>query len=361
MTMTGTCGHAPPLPAASGDAGAEMRPTASNGPGAASRRQGLRLLLAGVAASASAWSGSRTALAQAYPTRPIRVIVPFTAGGGTDVVGRELAHLLATELGQPVVIDNRAGGGTVLGSDLASKAAPDGYTLLLTTSALAINASLVKNLPYDTERGFTEVGLICHGPNVVVVRPDSPFRSITDIIKAAKADPGGLTYGSSGNGSAVHLAAELFKLTVGIDITHVPYRGAGPAYTDLLGGRLDMVFGTAGGVAAFVRGDRMRAVAVTSPQRSPAYEGVPTIAETLPGYEAEVWYAVFAPGGTPAPLVARLNEAMRKAAASPAYRTRLENEGLSVAVNAPAEMTRFMRAEEARWRRVVTDGRITSD
>ncbi|HEY8614306.1 MAG TPA: tripartite tricarboxylate transporter substrate binding protein [Roseomonas sp.] len=287
--------------------------------------------------------------------------MPFTAGGGTDVVGRELAQLLAGELGQPVVIDNRAGGGTVLGSDLVSKAPPDGHTLLLTTSALAINASLVKNLPYDTEKGFSEVGLICHGPNVLVTRPDSPYRSVADIIRAAKADPGKLTYGSSGNGSAVHLAGELFKLMAGVDITHVPYRGAGPAYTDLLGGRLDMVFGTAGGVAAFVKSDRMRALAVTSPQRSPAYDGVPTVAETLPGYEAEVWYALFAPADTPSPVLARLNEALRKVTEAPAYRARLTGEGLTVAANSPAEMTRFMRAEEARWRRVVIDGRITSD
>jgi tripartite-type tricarboxylate transporter receptor subunit TctC len=289
------------------------------------------------------------------------VIVPFTAGGGTDVVGRELAQLLAAELGPPVVIDNRAGGGTVIGSDLVAKAPPDGYTLLLTTSALAINASLVRALPYDTERAFSPVGLVCRGPNVIVTRPDSPYRTVGDIIRAARTQPGSLTYGSSGNGSAVHLAAELFKLMAGVDITHVPYRGAGPAYTDLLGGRLDMVFGTAGGVAAFVKGERMRAVALTSAGRSPAYEGVPTVAETLPGYEAEVWYAVFAPGGTPTPVVARLNEAMRRATAAPAYRARLTGEGLTVAVNSPEEMTRLMRAEEARWRRVVTDGRITSD
>ncbi|MBP0493954.1 tripartite tricarboxylate transporter substrate binding protein [Roseomonas indoligenes] len=325
----------------------------------AGRRDLLRL---GAGAGLLVSLGAVPALgAETYPARPIRVIVPFTAGGGTDVVGRELAQLLSTELGQAVVIDNRAGGGTVLGSDLASKAPPDGYTLLLTTSALAINASLVKSLPYDTEKGFSEVGLICHGPNVVVVRPDSPYRSMADIIRAAKAKPGELTYGSSGNGSAVHLAAELLKLTAGVDITHVPYRGAGPAYTDLLGGRLDMVFGTAGGVASFVKGGQMRAVAVTSPQRTPAYEGVPTVAETLPGYEAEVWYAVFAPGGTPAPILARVNEAMRKVTQAPSYRSRLEGEGLTVAVNSPEEMTRFMRAEEARWRRVVTDGRITSD
>lgn len=326
------------------------------------RRGWLRVCTAG--ASAGVWSllcVSSGIAAEGFPSRPLRVVVPFTAGGGTDVVGRELAQLLAGELGQAVVIDNRGGGGTVLGSDLVSKAMPDGYTLLLTTSALAINTSLVKNLPYNTERGFSEVGLICHGPNVVVTRPDSPYRSVADIIRAAKAEPGKLTYGSSGNGSAVHLAAELFKLLAGVDITHVPYRGAGPAYTDLLGGRLDMVFGTAGGVSAFVKSDRMRAVAVTSPQRSAAYDGVPTVAETLAGYEAEVWYALFAPGGTPSPVLARLNEALRTVTDTAAYRARLAGEGLTVAVNSPSEMTRFMRAEEARWRRVVTDGRITSD
>ena len=328
-------------------------------PPAPRRRDGLRL-----AALGTAWATLGTAPARAadpFPARPIRVVVPFTAGGGTDVVGRELAQLLAGELGQPVLIDNRAGGGTVIGSDLVSKAAPDGYTLLLTTSALAINASLVEGLPYDTERGFAEVGRICHGPNVIVTRPDAPFATVADLIAAAKADPGGLTYGSSGNGSAVHLAAELFKLLAGVDLTHVPYRGAGPAYTDLLGGRLDMVFGTAGGVASLVRSERLRALAVTSPERSPAYANVPAIAETLPGYEAEVWYGLFAPGGTPQPILARLNEALARVTDAPAYRARLTGEGLTVAVNTPAEMTRFMRAEEARWRRVVTDGRITSD
>ncbi len=304
---------------------------------------------------------TRRAAAETFPTRPIRMVVPFTAGGGTDVVGRELAQLLGVELGQVVLIDNRPGGGTVLGSDLVAKTTPDGHTLLLTTSALAINASLVRGLPYDTERDFAPVGLICYGPNVIVTRPDSPLRSVQDIVTAARAAPGRLTYGSSGNGSAVHLAAELLKLTASVDITHVPYRGAGPAYTDLLGGRLDMVFGTAGGVAALVKADRLRAVAVTSASRSAAYEGVPTVAETLPGYEAEVWYGVFAPAATPPAIVARLNEAMRRATAAPAYRARLTGEGLTVGVNSPEEMTRFMRAEEARWRRVVVGGRITSD
>jgi tripartite-type tricarboxylate transporter receptor subunit TctC len=327
------------------------------------RRDWLRLGMAQGGLCLATAFGARPGLAAegGFPNRPIRVVVPFTAGGGTDVVGRELAQLVSAELGQPLVIDNRAGGGTVLGSDLVAKSPPDGYTLLLTTSAIAINASLVKSLPYDTLRDLVGVGRICHGPNVIVVRPDSPHRSVADIIRAAKAEPGKLSYGSSGNGSAVHLAAELFKLTAGIDLIHIPYRGAGPAYTDLLGGRLDMVFATAGGVASLVKSDRLRAVALTSPQRSAAYDGVPTVAETLPGYEAEVWYGVFAPSGTPAPVLDRLNEAMRRAAAAPAYNARLTGEGLTVAVNSPAEMTQFLRAEEARWRRVVVEGQITSD
>ncbi len=231
-----------------------------------SRRDWLRLGLAQACSGLAALPALATEAS--FPSRPIRVVVPFAAGGGTDVVGRELAQLMSTELGQPLVIDNRAGGGTVPGSDLVAKAPPDGYTLLLTTSALAINASLVKGLPYDTLRDLTGVARICHGPNVIVVRPDSPHRSVADIIRDAKAAPGALSYGSSGNGSAVHLAAELFKLTAGLDIIHVPYRGAGPAYTDLLGGRLDMVFATAGGVANLVKSNRLRAVALTSPQRS---------------------------------------------------------------------------------------------
>lgn len=326
---------------------------------AALSRRGLGRAMAGLGAASLA---SSAAWAQpAYPSRPIRIVVPFVAGGGTDVVGRELAQRMSEDLGQPLVVDNRGGGGTVIGSDAVAKAAPDGYTLLLTTSALAINTSLVRELPYNTEKAFTEVGLICRGPNVIVVKPDSPLRNVADIIRVAKADPGGLTYGSSGNGSAVHLAAELFKLTAGVDLTHVPYRGAGPAYTDLLGGRLDMVFATAGGVASLVKQGQLRAVAVTSAQRTQAYDGVPAVAETLPGYDADVWYAVFAPAGTPAPIVARLNAAMRKATEAPAYRDRLAGEGLTVAVNSPEEMTRFMRAEEARWRRVVTDGKLTPD
>lgn len=296
-----------------------------------------------------------------FPSRTIRVVVPFTPGGGTDVVGRALIIGMQSVLGQSLIIDNRSGAGTVIGTDLVAKAQPDGYTLLLTTSAIAINDSLVRKLPYNTQKDLTEVGLICSGPNVLVSRPDSPLKTVADVIAAAKAAPGKLTYASSGNGSAVHLAGELFKTMARVDIAHVPYRGAGPAYTDLMGGQVDLLFGTAGGVAKLVEGGKMRAVGVTSLRRSPVYKDVPAIAETLPGYEADVWYAMFAPAGTPPAVIASINTALRKAAEASAYKERLAHEGLTVAVNTPEQMTRFMRTEEARWRKVVVDGKVTID
>ena len=231
----------------------------------------------------------------------------------------------------------------------------------MTTSAIAINDSLVKKLPYDTGKDITEVALICTGPNVLVTQPNSPFKTVADVIAAAKAAPGKLSYASSGNGSAVHLAGELFKSMAQVDITHVPYRGAGPAYNDLIGGQVDLLFGTAGGVAKLVAGGKMRPLGVTSTQRVAAYKDVPAIAETLPGYEADVWYALFAPAGTPADVIAKINAAVRTAAETPAYRQRLADEGLTVAANTPAQMTQLMRAEEARWRKVVVAGKVTID
>lgn len=304
---------------------------------------------------------SGASAAEPFPSRSIRVVVPFTPGGGTDVVGRTLVLGMQKELGQALIIDNKPGAGTVIGTDLVAKAPADGYTLLLTTSSIAINDSLVKKLPYDTEKNLTEVALICTGPNVLVTQPGSPYKTVADVIAAAKAAPGKLTYASSGNGSAVHLAGELFKMMAGVDITHVPYRGAGPAYTDLIGGQVNLLFGTAGGSANLVAAGKMRPIGVTSARRVDAYKGVPAIAETIPGYEADVWYGMFAPAGTPPEIIARINAAVRAAAEAPDYKQKLAKEGLTVAVNTPAQMTRLMRAEEARWRKVVTEGKVTID
>ncbi|WPH12823.1 tripartite tricarboxylate transporter substrate binding protein [Variovorax paradoxus] len=325
----------------------------------ATRRRLLRASTLAPAGLTLACLGASAAVP--FPSRTIRIVVPFTPGGGTDVVGRTLLAGMQAALGQALIIDNKPGAGTVIGTDIVAKAQADGYTLLMTTSAIAINDSLVKKLPYSTQKDITEVALICTGPSVLVTHAASPYRSVADVIAAAKAAPGKLTYASSGNGSAVHLAGELFKHMAKVDIAHAPYRGAGPAYNDLIGGQVDLLFGTAGGVAKLVAGGKMRPIGVTSTQRSPAYKDVPTIAETLPGYEADVWYALFAPAGTPPAVIETLNAAVRKAAGTPAYRERLAHEGLTVAAGTPEQMTRLMRIEEARWRKVVVDGKVTID
>ena len=305
---------------------------------------------------------STLAGAQNYPSRPIRMISPFTTGGGTDLVGRMLADGMSKDLGQSIVYENKPGGGTVIGSDIVAKAAGDGYTLLLTTSAHAINASLVKNLPFDIEKSFSDVALICRGPNMLVTKIDSPYKTIKDVLEVAKANPGKLTYGSSGNGSAVHLAAELFKLMAKVDITHIPYRGAGPAYTDLMGGQIDFVFATSAGVGKFIEANKMRAIAVTSAQRSPSWPQIPTIAETgISGYEADVWYALFASGNTPPEIINRLNLAARNAANAPSFVTRIEKEGITLSVSSPEELSKLVRTERDRWRKVVTMARVTID
>ena len=314
-----------------------------------------------IGASAMLTSHATSTAQTKYPSKTIRVIVPYAPGGGTDVIGRKLLQNMAAQLGQPIIIDNRPGAGTVIGTDAVARAEPDGYTLLINTNAIAVNASLVKKLPYNTLQDLVPVGRICTGPNVLVVRADSPFKTLSDIIRASKAKPGSLSYASSGNGTAVHLAAELLKVTAKIRILHIPYRGAGPAYTDLLGGQVDMLFGTAGGVSKFVQSGRMRAIAVTSESRSPAYPDVPAVAETLPGYSANVWYGMFAPKGTPNEILNALNESMRLAVNDPSYNADLVRDGLTAAVNSPSEMAKFMRNEVDRWQKVVTEAGITLD
>ena len=305
--------------------------------------------------------GMRTPLAHPISNKPVKVVVPYSPGGGTDVIGRSLLQNMSGLMGQAFILDNKPGAGTVIGTDYVAKSEPDGKTLLLTSSAVSINASLIKNLPYNTLRDLAPIARICEGPNVIVVRADSPFLSIGDVIRSAKEKPGALSYASSGNGSAVHLAGELFKLMSGIQIQHIPYKGAGPAYTDLLGGQVDMLIGTAGGVHKFVQTGRMRALGVTSAERSKAYPGVPTVGETLRGFVAQVWYAVYAPKGTPLDLINTLNEFTRKAVSIPAYQTTLESDGLVASVNSPVEMAVFMKAEVERWQKVVQQANISID
>jgi tripartite-type tricarboxylate transporter receptor subunit TctC len=300
----------------------------------------------------------------AFPEKPVKIIVPFAPGGGTDLVARTMGIVMAQDLGQPVIIENKAGGSTMIGTDALAKSPPDGYSLVMATLAHAVNPSIQPRLPYDHDKAFSPVMLVGRSPNVLVVRADSPFTSVKDVIAAARAKPGKLSFASQGAGTSAHLAGELFKNLTSTFITHIPYRGAGPALTDLLGGQVDMMFATASAAGAFVESGKLRALAVTTAERSPSslLAKVPTIAESgVPGYVADSWYGLFVPAGTPAPIVARLNAAAKKAAQSDVFRKRVEAEGLVISAGTPEEFGRYVTAEEQRWRKVVKAANITTD
>jgi tripartite-type tricarboxylate transporter receptor subunit TctC len=323
---------------------------------------GLRQLGAVMLMAATASGLLPTPALAAYPDKPVRIIVPFAPGGGTDLIARTLGAGLSQELGQAVIIENRPGGGTIIGSDVVAKSPANGYTILIATFAHALNPSLQPKLPYATDKAFAPIILIGRSPNVLVVRPDSPYRSVKDIIAAAKAAPGKLSFASQGNGTSAHLAGELFKNLAQVDLTHVPYRGAGPALTDLMGGQVDMMFATAAAVGALLDAGKLRALAVTTAQRSPALAQVPTLVESqVPGYAADSWYGLYAPAGTPQDVIARLNAAAKKAVLSDAFRKRVEDEGLVTSAGTPAELDNYVRAEEARWRKIVKENHITPD
>jgi tripartite-type tricarboxylate transporter receptor subunit TctC len=321
----------------------------------------IRNTLARLGALVAATSLAATAALAAFPDKPIRLVVPFAPGGGTDLIARTLGAGMSQALGQTVIVDNKPGAGTVIGTDAVAKSAADGYTLVVATFAHALNPSLQPRLPFDTAKAFTPVILLGKGPNVLVVRADSPYKTVKDVIAAARARPGRLTYASQGNGTSAHLAGEMFTNLAKVEMTHVPYRGAGPAITDLLGGQVDMIFGTAAAVSTFVDSGKMRALGVTTPQASPALQGVPAIADTVPGYQVESWYGLYAPAGTPADVIAKLNAAAAKAAHSPDFSKKVEQEGLVISAGTPAELDVYVRAEEARWRKIVKENNIKSE
>ncbi len=298
----------------------------------------------------------------AYPERPLRIVVPFTPGGGTDMVSRQLAKNLTQELGQSVVVENRAGGSTIIGSEHVAKSPADGYTLLMATIAHAVNPAIHKKLPYDTTTDFAPVAMIGKSPNVLVVSPKSNFKSVQDILEYARKHPGKLTFGSYGNGTSAHLAGELFKSLGKVDILHVPYRGSGPALNDLMGGQIDMIFSTSASVSSHINNGQLRALAVTSKERSPAYTEVPTVAESgEPGYFVDSWYGVFVAKGTPPAMIDTLNAAIRKVATKPDFNAALEIEGVVPNVGTPAELGEYVRLEETRWRQIIEQAGIKGD
>jgi tripartite-type tricarboxylate transporter receptor subunit TctC len=318
-----------------------------------------RLLQAVTAFAASAVMGLSAAQA-AFPDKPIKLVVPFAPGGGADLIARTLAVEMSRELGQSVFVENRPGAGTIIGSDVVAKSAPDGYTLLVSSIAHSVNPSLMEKLPFSTEKDFMPVSMVVRSPNVLVVRADSPYKSVKDIIDAAKARPNQLTYASPGNGTSSHLAGALFADLAKVQLQHVTYKGSAPALTDLLGGQTDILFGTSGSVGPFIDNGKLRALAATSATRSSAYPNVPTMVEAgVPGYVSEGWYGLHAPAGTPAPVIEKLNAATRKAAQSDAFKSKLVHEGMVTQTGTPAEYETFVRAEIARWSKLVKTDVIT--
>ncbi|MBI3374862.1 MAG: tripartite tricarboxylate transporter substrate binding protein [Betaproteobacteria bacterium] len=293
------------------------------------------------------------AAAQSYPSKPIRLVVPFAAGGPTDVYARSVGQELSKLLGQPVIVDNRPGAGGNVGADIVAKSAPDGYNIVLgAVGAFAVNMTLYPKMPYDVLRDFAPVSLITVVPMMLVVNPALPVKSPKDLVERAKAKPGQLTYGSAGNGTSVHMSTEMFKAMTGIDMVHVPYKGVAPAMTDLIGGQLQLMFSDATSAIPHVKSGKIRAVAVT--KHVEAMPEVPTFAQSgYPSYDPTVWYGVFAPAGTPRDIVLKLNGSIVKALQAHDVRERLISQGAQPTSNTPEEFTEFVRAEIPRWEKVV--------
>ncbi len=292
--------------------------------------------------------------AQAYPARPITLIVPFAAGGGTDSIARDIAKTLADKLGQPVIVDNRGGGGGAIGANMVAKAKPDGYTLLFATSTFATNAAAEPNLAYDPAKDFAPVAMIGRGPLLAVASKQLGVKTIADLRAIGKTRPEGLNYCSAGIGSINHLSGELFRQQSGLQLTHIAYKGSGPATLDLLAGRIDLFFATVPTILAHLRQGKVQALAVTSAQRSPLFPELPTMAEAgISGFNISTWWGVLAPAQTPAPIVAALNRAVNEAAAEEPVKGRLVHEGADPLRLTSGAFKEELDKELALWRNVV--------
>jgi tripartite-type tricarboxylate transporter receptor subunit TctC len=298
---------------------------------------------------------------QDYPNRAIRLIIPFPPGGSNDIVGRAIAAQMSERLGKQVVVDNRTGAAAIIGTEIAAKAPPDGYTILVISLAHAYNPWLYK-LPYDPIKAFTPIGLMASGTNALTVHPSLPAHSVQELIAMAKAKPGELTYASSGVGTFQHLTAELFKLDAKIDLMHVAFRGGGPALTDVLGGHNKIMFSSVVNVVAHVKSGRLRALGTGGKERSPALPDVPTISEAgVPGYEATQWWGLLAPAGTPPNVVARLHKALEEVQDSAEVRAQFEKEGAEIRKMSSADFGQFIESEMKKWERVVKQAGIKPD
>jgi len=304
-----------------------------------------------------------SAVADDYPNKAIRLIMPYPIGGSIDIAGRMVAQRLADNLGQAVVVDNRTGAGGIVGTETGARAAPDGYTVLMGgTGTLALSPSLQKNLPYDPNKDFTPVTLLVTIPYVVVVQPSFKAANIKELIALAKAKPNEINYGSGGSGSAPHLAAELFKTMADVRITHVPYKGSTPAITDTMSGQVQLTFTGIPSVMTQMKAGRLRPIGVTSLKRTAALPEVPTIAESgVPGYEVNPWFGVLLPARTPQPLVSRLNAEILKVLQLPATRERFAAEGFEAVGNTPAQFAAYIKAEQIKWGKVIKDAGIKAD
>ena len=314
-----------------------------------SRRRFLRLASAAIALPAS----SRLVHAQNYPSRPVRLIIGYTPGGSADLTARLMGQWLSEKLGQSFVIENRPGGGTNIATEAALRAPPDGYTLLLVAPANAINATLYEKLNFNFIQEVEPIAGLIRFPNVVVVNPSLPIKTIPELIAYAKANPGKLNMASSGNGSTIHMSGELFKMLTGINMVHVPYRGGAPALTDLIGGQVQVMFDNIPTCAEHVKSGKLRGLAVTSATRSEILPDLPTVADFLPGYEASAWYGIGAPKGTPGEVVDRLNKTINEILADPKVKAKFSEYGAMLLPGSPADFGKLLAEETEKWGKVV--------
>ena len=317
-------------------------------------------LLAGGFAIFTVFAGAvGPAAAQDYPARPITLIVPYPAGGGNDVLARLVAAKMSATLSQPIVIENRGGAGSTIGTRDVARAVPDGYTLLIATSSLAINPQLYPEMAYDPVKDFAPIGLIAKSPNLVLVHPSVPAKSIAELIALAKQEPGKIDFASTGIGASTHLSAMLFATTAGIKINPVPYKGVAPALTDLIGGQVALMFCPMASAVGFVQAGTVRALAVTGAERSPSFSDLPTVAEAgVPGYNFDVWYGMMYPGGTPRAIVTKAHDEIVRLLKSPELAKRYAAGGIEPLFNTPEEFAALIRRELPRWHKVVKEARI---